>query len=64
MEGIRFVTDAKGQKIAVQIDLRKHGELWEDVYDSLIARQRAEEPRESLDFVKRRLAKTVSAARP
>jgi hypothetical protein len=57
MEGIQFVTNAKGQKVAVQIDLRKHGELWEDVYDSLIARQRAEEPRESLDFVKRRLIK-------
>ena len=57
MEGIQFVTDANGRKVAVQIDLRKHGELWEDVYDSLIARRRAEEPRESLDSVKRRLIK-------
>ncbi len=57
MEGIQFVTDAKGQKVAVQIDLRKHSALWEDVYDTLIARQRTEEPRESLDFVKRRLIK-------
>jgi len=47
----------KGEKVAVQIDLRKYGDLWEDVYDSLTARQRAKEPRESLDFVKQCLSK-------
>lgn len=30
MEGIQFVIDDKGQKTAVLIDLKKHGELWED----------------------------------
>ena len=29
MEGIRFVTDDKGHKIAVQIDLELYRELWE-----------------------------------
>ena len=57
MEGIQFVTNDKGEKVAVQIDLRKYGELWEDVYDSLTARKRAKEPRESLDFVNSRLVK-------
>ena len=57
MEGIQFVTNDKGEKVAVQIDLRKHGDLWEDVYDSLTARKRAKEPRESLDSVKERLIK-------
>jgi hypothetical protein len=39
------------------IDLQKHGELWEDFYDSLVARQRAKEPRESLAAVEKRLRK-------
>lgn len=55
MEGIQFVIDDKGEKIAVLIDLKKHSELWEDFYDSLIARLRADEPRESLESVKERL---------
>jgi len=55
MKGIQFVTDEKGQKTAVLIDLKKFGELWEDFYDSLIAAQRAAEPRESLESVRRRL---------
>jgi hypothetical protein len=55
MKGIQFVTDEKGQKTAVLIDLKKYGELWEDFYDGLIAIQRADEPRESLEFVRKRL---------
>ena len=57
MEGIQFVTNDKGERVAVQIDLRKYGDLWEDVYDSLTARKRAKEPRETLDSVKQRLIK-------
>ena len=57
MEGIQFVTDEQRQRVAVMIDLRKHGELWEDFYDSLTARARADEPRETLDSVKKRLRK-------
>jgi len=55
MDGIQFVIDDKGEKTAVLIDLKEHGELWEDFYDSLIARSRTDEPRESLDSVKERL---------
>ncbi|MEW6614178.1 MAG: hypothetical protein AB1401_01740 [Thermodesulfobacteriota bacterium] len=57
MEGIQFVTDEKGQRVAVQINLKKFGELWEDFYDSLLAQQRAKEPRESLESVRKRLKK-------
>ncbi len=57
MEGIRFVTDDKGQKVAVMIDLQKYGELWEDFYDSLTVRLRVKEPRESLETVKKHLLK-------
>jgi hypothetical protein len=57
MEGIQFLTNDKGERVAVQIDLRKHADIWEDVYDSLTARKRSKEPRESLDSVKERLIK-------
>jgi len=57
MEGIQFVTNDKGRKVAVMIDLRKYGELWQDFYDSLTVRLRANEPRETLASVKKRLRK-------
>jgi len=40
MTGIQFVTDDKGRKVAVQIDLNKHRELWEDIEDVLVSRSR------------------------
>jgi hypothetical protein len=57
MRGIQYITDDRGRKRAVVIDLEKHGELWEDFYDSLTARKRISEPRESLASVKKRLRK-------
>jgi hypothetical protein len=51
MEGINYVTDDKNEKVAVQIDLRKYGELWEDFYDSLIAEIRKNEEKISLEDV-------------
>ena len=55
MEGIRFVVDASGERVAVLIDLKQHGELWEDFYDTITARERADEPRESLESVRESL---------
>ncbi len=43
MTGIQFVTDVKGRKVAVQIDLRKHGALWEDFWDVLVSESRRKE---------------------
>ena len=43
MTGINYVTDGKGRKIAVQIDLKKHGALWEDFWDGLLAESRRKE---------------------
>jgi hypothetical protein len=43
MTGIQFLTDEKGRKVAVQIDLRKHGALWEDFYDGMASEQRRKE---------------------
>jgi hypothetical protein len=55
MRGIDFVTNKSGKKTAVLIDLKRHGQLWEDFYDSVVAGNRTHEPRESLDAVKDRL---------
>ena len=40
---------------AVLIDLKKHGALWEDLYDAYLVHARRREPRESLAQVKRLL---------
>jgi hypothetical protein len=55
MKGIEFVVDESGDRKAVVINLAKHGELWEDFYDTLLAREREHEPRETLAEVKKRL---------
>lgn len=55
MSGIQYVVDARGEKTAVVIDLKKHRQVWEDFHDRLIVQQRASEPRESLASVKTRL---------
>ena len=49
------MVDERGKKTAAVINLRQHGRLWEDIYDTLLAESRAHEPRESLEFVKDRL---------
>jgi hypothetical protein len=43
MTGIHYVTDEKGRRIAVQIDLERHRELWEDFEDALVAEERRDE---------------------
>jgi hypothetical protein len=55
MRGIDFVMNKSGKKTAVPIDLKWHGQLWEDFNDSVVTRNRAREPREPFDAVKDRL---------
>ena len=43
MTGIHFVTDERGRKVAVQIDLKKHGARLEDFWDGLISESRRKE---------------------
>ncbi len=51
IKGVQFVTDSDGQKVAVLLDLQEWGEVWEDIYDNMIADERAGEPTVSLaDF--------------
>lgn len=40
MSGIQFVTDEKGRKVGVLIDLKKHGAIWEDFWDGFVSESR------------------------
>jgi hypothetical protein len=44
VKGVQFVTDTDGRKVAVLLDLEEWGELWEDIYDNMLADARAGEP--------------------
>ena len=56
--GIDYLVNVKGDKKAVVIDLKIHKELWEDFYDTLLVRERKNEPVESLEVVKKKIKRT------
>ena len=60
MTGIRYLTDEDGRKIAVQIDLRQHAELWEEFEDVLVSESRRAEVSIPLDRVKAKLSNVGS----
>jgi hypothetical protein len=43
MTGIQYVTDQKGERVAVQLDLRLHADLWEEIEDVLVSESRHDE---------------------
>ena len=55
MEGVQFIVDSEGKKTGVLINFKKHGPLWEDIYDNWLAEKRKHEPRETLQSVRARL---------
>jgi hypothetical protein len=57
MTGIQFVTDAKGRKVAVQIDLKRYGARLEDFWDGMISESRRNEKGIPLETVKADLVK-------
>jgi hypothetical protein len=57
MTGIQFVTDEKGRKVAVQIDLKKHGARLEDFWDGLVSESRRNEIGLPLEKIKADLVK-------
>ena len=63
MTGIQYVTDEKGRKVAVQIDLKRHWQLWEDIEDVLVSRSRRNEKRIPLEKVKAGLIKSGKLSR-
>jgi len=57
MTGIQFVTDEKGRKVAVQINLKRYGALREDFWDGLISESRRHEKGIPLEKIKADLLK-------
>jgi hypothetical protein len=57
MNGIQFVTDEKGRKLAVQIDLKRHGRVLEDFWDGLISESRRRQKGIPLEKIKADLVK-------
>jgi len=57
MTGIQFLTDEKGRKVAVQINLKTHGAIWEDFHDGLISESRRREKGIPLEKIKVDLVK-------
>lgn len=49
MRGVQFVVNDDGEKTAVLLDLQEWGDLWEDLYDILVSRSRAQEQTVSWD---------------
>ena len=43
MTGIQFVTDEKGRKVAVQINLKRYGAVLQDFWDGLVSESRRNE---------------------
>lgn len=57
MNGIRYINDSEGNKTDVVIDLKEHGQIVEDLLDSLLVKERKNE--ESMlfeDFIKQLVA--------
>jgi hypothetical protein len=57
MTGIQFVTDAKGRKLAVQIDLKRHRAVLQDFWDGLISESRRKQKGVPLEKIKADLVK-------
>lgn len=58
MTGIHYVTDEEGRKVAVQIDLRVHAELWEEIEDVLVSKSRRNEESIPLEEVEAKLIRS------
>jgi hypothetical protein len=69
MNGIQYVTDEKGRKVGVLIDLKKHGAVWQDFWDGLVSESRRKELEALPDNVlprvvrKNRISRTQSPPR-
>ena len=59
LRGVDFVVDEDGEKKAVIINFKQHRALWEDFYDTLLAQERQNEPRETFDEVRKRVLRNA-----
>ena len=59
MKGLDFITDEKGEKKAVIIDLKIFHDIWEDIHDLLVVESRKNEPRTSWENAKKKIHVSV-----
>lgn len=57
MSGIQFVTDEKGRKVTIQINLKRYGAVLEDFWDGLISESRHNEKGIPFEKVKAELVR-------
>ena len=55
MKGVTYVTDTQNRKIAIQIDLEKHGNLVENILDAIEAEEGLNEETITLEQLKSEL---------
>ena len=48
MKGVSYITNEKGKKSAVVIDLKQNGSLWEEFYDRWLVENRKTDEKFSL----------------
>ncbi len=61
MTGIQYITDEKGNKQSIIIDLKKWGEYVEDFLDAIEAKQRKDEESESYSSVREKILNKKTA---
>jgi hypothetical protein len=64
MEGVRYLTDESGKRVAVQLDLEIYGELLEDFFDVLTAEDRQDEETITLDELRKQLLEQGKLSEP
>ncbi|MFA4852823.1 MAG: hypothetical protein WC868_08955 [Bacteroidales bacterium] len=57
MTGIKYITDEKGNKQSIVIDLKKWGEYIDDILDAIEASQRLKEPSVSYKSARKKFIK-------
>ncbi len=55
LKGVQYIVDEKGKRKAIVLDWEEWGELWEDLYDVLVAESRRDEPTIPWDELKAEL---------
>ena len=64
MEGVRYLTDEKGKRVAVQLDLETYGEQLEDFFDELALQNAQDDESVPLEEARKYLVKQGKLREP
>ena len=62
LNGVQYLVDGSGKRIAVVISLEEWGEIWEDFYDVLVSESRKDEPIVAWETLKAEFASEASTS--